>query len=82
MKAENAPPSTFGRTFALDFVGRRSLFKGNYGHLGASDYFVVVDRIISIRDITPSVVGAPSGPHEKGGRGRVPGRLGQRSRSR
>src|SRR3954470_2501612 len=35
------------RLIRLDFVGRRTLYPGRYGHLGLSSDFVVVDRLVS-----------------------------------
>lgn len=43
------------RAFQIDFIGRKTAFKGQYGHLGGSDYLIIVDRLISARpvDVTP-----------------------------
>jgi hypothetical protein len=38
-----------GRTFAIEFVGRRTLFPGAYGHMGIAEHEVLVDRVISIK---------------------------------
>ena len=35
--------------YALDFVGRKTAFRGGYGHLNGYEHGIVVDRIISIR---------------------------------
>jgi len=37
--------------YAVDFVGRRTAVKGRYGHMGASDHELIVDRMISMRAI-------------------------------
>lgn len=42
-----------GRVVLLDFIGRRTLYPGNYGHLGMSEHEVVVQRLISAREIAP-----------------------------
>ncbi len=42
------------RYFELVFVGRSTKEKGNYGHMGASDYEILVDDLISAREIQPS----------------------------
>lgn len=33
------------RMFAIEFVGRRTAYKGRYGHMGNSDSLMIVDRI-------------------------------------
>ena len=40
-----------GGLYAVDFVGRHYASHGHYGQLGAFDEAVVVDRMISIREI-------------------------------
>jgi hypothetical protein len=42
-----------GGLYAVDFIGRSSQYRGNYGHVGVFDKEVIVDRIISIREIEP-----------------------------
>lgn len=42
-----------GGLYAVDFVGRRTAERGHYGHMGTSDYEVIVDRLISIRQVEP-----------------------------
>jgi hypothetical protein len=37
--------------YRIDFIGRRTKAPGNFGHLGAYDHMMVVDRLISIRKI-------------------------------
>ena len=39
------------RAYLVEFVGRRSLCRGGYGHMGASPDEVLVDRFRSIREI-------------------------------
>ena len=38
-----------GGRYLIDFIGRRTLYAGNYGHMGAFDHEIIVDRMISIR---------------------------------
>ncbi len=38
-----------GFLYAIDFVGRRTLRRGHYGHFGMFDQEIIVDRLISIR---------------------------------
>jgi len=45
---EDTPP---GGLYAVDFIGRRSLFRGFFGHFGMSRNEVIVDRLISIRQV-------------------------------
>jgi len=40
-----------GGLYAVDFIGRRSEYRGMYGHLGMADEEVIVDRLISIREL-------------------------------
>lgn len=37
------------KAVAVDFVGRRSIFPGMYGHLGGSRHYIIVDRLISAK---------------------------------
>jgi len=37
--------------YAVDFIGRRTAVKGAYGHMGVFDYELIVDRMISIKQI-------------------------------
>jgi hypothetical protein len=39
------------RLFLLDFVGRRTLYPGGYGHMNMSRDYVVVDRLVSVRPL-------------------------------
>lgn len=45
---ENTPP---GGLYAIDFIGRRSQHLAMYGHMGMSNSEVIVDQLISIREI-------------------------------
>lgn len=40
-----------GGLYAVDFIGRRFSSRGHYGHLGMFDEAVVVDRMISIKQL-------------------------------
>lgn len=44
-------PSFDARAFEVDFVGRRTLVAGQYGHLGGSDHTMIMDRLISARPL-------------------------------
>lgn len=46
-----------GALYEVRFVGRKTMFKGNYGHMGASDHEIIVDRPIFI-----NMVQAPPRP--------------------
>jgi hypothetical protein len=48
LDAQKRPDETL---YAVDFVGRRTAVKGRYGHIGGSDYELIVDRMISIRQV-------------------------------
>ena len=45
---EDTPP---GGLYAIDFVGRRSVGAGMFGHMGMAKNEVIVDRLISIREV-------------------------------
>ena len=40
-----------GGEYALDFIGRRTTYPGHYGHMGGWDQEVLVDRIISMKQL-------------------------------
>ena len=42
-----------GGLYAIDFIGRRSAYPGYYGHMGVFDEEVIVDRMISMKEIEP-----------------------------
>lgn len=46
-----------GALYEVRFVGRKTMFKGGYGHMGVSDYEIIVDRPIFI-----NMVQAPPQP--------------------
>jgi hypothetical protein len=37
--------------YRVEFIGRRTLYPGNFGHLGGYDYEIFVDQPISIRKV-------------------------------
>lgn len=39
------------RMMVLDFVGRRTAYPGSYGHFGMSKSYIVVDRLLTARQI-------------------------------
>lgn len=40
-----------GGLYAIEFVGRKTTYRGRYGHVGMSDEEIFVDRLISIREV-------------------------------
>jgi hypothetical protein len=40
-----------GKLYRVDFIGRKTMYRGAYGHMGASDHEIVMDRMISSREI-------------------------------
>lgn len=40
-----------GQTFAIEFVGRRTLSAGQHGHMGTSRFEIIVDRLISLKPL-------------------------------
>ena len=42
-----------GGLYAVDFIGRRTAQKGFFGHFGMSEHEMIVDRVISIREVEP-----------------------------
>jgi hypothetical protein len=47
---KDTPP---GGLYAIDFIGRRSEYRGMFGHMGMWDGEVIVDRLISIEELEP-----------------------------
>ena len=39
-----------GRKVFIEFVGRKTRYPGNYGHMGMSGQEIIVDRVISLRE--------------------------------
>lgn len=43
----------FGGLYEVEFIGRRTKYGGNFGHMGVFEHEMLVDRMISIREIEP-----------------------------
>lgn len=39
------------RLFTIDFIGRRTRYRGRYGHLGQSSHEIIVDRVVSVSEV-------------------------------
>jgi len=39
-----------GRKVFIEFVGRKTMYPGHYGHMGMSGQEIIVDRVISLRE--------------------------------
>lgn len=39
-----------GRKFLIEFVGRKTMYSGHYGHMGMAGQEIIVDRVISLRE--------------------------------
>jgi hypothetical protein len=35
----------------VDFIGRKTIYKGAYGHMGASDHEIVMDRMTNYGEV-------------------------------
>lgn len=42
-----------GGLYEIEFTGRRTVYKGPYGHLGVSDHEVIVDGVVAMRMVEP-----------------------------
>lgn len=52
--SEDLPQSKlddFGGLYELDLVGRRTLHQGRHGHFGLYDHVLIVDRVISMKEM-------------------------------
>ncbi|NUR45272.1 MAG: hypothetical protein HOP91_03810 [Sphingomonas sp.] len=47
---DDTPP---GGLYAIDFIGRRSIGAGMFGHMGMAKNEVIVDRLLSIKEVEP-----------------------------
>ena len=54
-----AEPTGKARWFRIDFIGRQTLYPGQYGHFGFSRHYVIVDRILSLRPVASEEGPAP-----------------------
>lgn len=43
------PRRPFHGLYNVEFVGRRTRFRGQYGHLGMADHEIVVDQLVTIK---------------------------------
>ena len=56
-RLENGPGrSGYGSVYRVDFVGRRTMYRGNYDGLGMIDQIILMDRAISIELIKASPI--------------------------
>ena len=44
-------PTGSAALFAVDFIGHKSSYPGHYGHMGMSDEEIVVDHLISMKQL-------------------------------
>lgn len=47
------PAEGAGGLYQVEFIGRKTLTRGHYGHMGYFDYEIIVDRMISARQLEP-----------------------------
>jgi hypothetical protein len=40
-----------GGLYQVEFIGRRTMYKGSYGHMGLSDHEIIIDRLIALSEI-------------------------------
>jgi hypothetical protein len=40
------------KLYRVEFIGRKTMYRGAYGHLGGSDHEIVVDRMISAQEVS------------------------------
>ena len=64
--------------YAVDLIGRRSSFKGYYGHMGGAESEILVDKFISVTPVgfevpPPAEADLNSAKARKAGRGSRPG---------
>lgn len=55
--AKNLPATKLeptGRLYSIDVIGRRTRHRASHGHFGMFDHELIVDRVISIREIEAS----------------------------
>ena len=49
----NYPGRPHGGLYRVEFFGRKTMYKGPYGHFGVFDQEVDVDRMVSMKEIEP-----------------------------
>jgi hypothetical protein len=42
--------------YDVEFIGRLTAKRGHYGHMGASDHELIIDRVISIRPLSAAEI--------------------------
>ena len=42
-----------GGLYEIEFIGRKTVHRGRFGHFGMSDHEMVVERVISLRELEP-----------------------------
>lgn len=47
--------------FRVEFIGRRTVYPGTYGHLGGYDHYIIADRVISIEPVKDERPGTTAG---------------------
>lgn len=50
-RAGTEPPFGYGGLYEIEFVGRRTLRRGQFGHSGGFDHEIVVDRLIALKEL-------------------------------
>ena len=55
------PGRPTGGLYEIDFLGRKTMYKGPYGHMGGSDEEIVIDRVLSMNELE-----APPRPAKEG----------------
>lgn len=46
-------PGLEGALYRVEFIGRKTKYRGPYGHFGTQDHLMVVDRVIAIKMVRP-----------------------------
>lgn len=49
--AELEKKAQSGRLFRVEFIGRRTIYRGMHGHMGIFDHEIVVDQMISMQTV-------------------------------
>lgn len=50
-KLKMLPETSNARLVSVEFVGRRTKYRGRYGHMGGSSSYIVVDRMIAAKPV-------------------------------
>jgi hypothetical protein len=51
-RLRRSPQSSGTRYLAIDFIGRRTRYPGKYGHMGASEHYVIVLRVLAAAPVS------------------------------